>query len=106
MTGMTKDSPMKGSSTFAGAKSIAAIVAAAKEKGGLTIGSKDMKKLDKGGLGSRSGKSVRSTGTRRTGTSRSRKSECEDFENMDIEEINSLVKQCEDEINEANRAVN
>lgn len=72
----------------------------------MTIGSKDLKKLDKGGAGNKSVKSVRSTGTRRTGTSRSKKSEQEDFDNMDIDEINGLVKQCEDEINEANRAMN
>lgn len=92
---------------FQGQNSIAAIMAKAGDafkKGGLTIGSKEMKKLDKGLTGSRSGKSVRSAGTRRTG-SKSKKSEHEDFENMDIDEINGLVKQCEDGISEAQKAM-
>ena len=104
---MGMSSPMKGgASAFAGENTIAAIMAFAKDKGGMTMGSKDLKKLDqKGGIGSQTGKSVRSTGTRRTGFSRSRKSETEDFDNMDIDEINGLVKQCEDAITEAERGV-
>lgn len=104
---MGQSSPMKGgSSGFMGENNIAAIMAYAKEKGGMTMGSKDLKKLDqKGGIGSQTGKSQKSAGTRRTGFSRSRKSEYEDFDNMDIDEINGLVKQCEDAIIEANRGV-
>jgi hypothetical protein len=101
-TTMGMSSPMKGgSSGFMGDNNIAAIMAYAKEKGGMTMGSKDLKSLDKkGGIGSLAGKSVKSAGTRsrKTGFSRSRKSETEDFDNMDIDEINGLVKQCEDAI--------
>jgi len=46
---------------------------------------------------------LRSAGTRKTGASRSKKSEVEDFDAMDIDEINGLAKQCEDEIAEAER---
>ena len=57
-----------------------------------------MQKLDrKSRVGSQSGKSLRSTNTRRTG-SKSRKSECENFEEMDIDDINGLLKQCEDRV--------
>ena len=46
---------------------------------------------------------MRSTGTRRTGASKSKKSEHEDFENMDVDEINGLIAQCEEQISEAER---
>ena len=49
---------------------------------------------------------MRSAGTRKTGasrTSRSRRSEQEDLENMDVDEINGLIKQCADEIQEAEK---
>ena len=104
MTGETRMSPTK-PGAFGGANSLAAILeraGVAAKKSGLTIGSKDMNKLNKGKVGSQTGKSIRSTGTKRTG-SRSKKSEHEDFENMDIDEVNGLVKQCEDEIDEAER---
>jgi len=78
----------------------------AAKKGGLTIGSKEMSKLGKGATPSQGARSMRSAGTRKTGasrTSRSRRSEQEDFENMDVDEINGLVKQCADEIQEAEK---
>lgn len=105
MTGETRMSPTKGPGGFAGGNSIAAIMeraGVAAKKGGLTLGSKEMSKLNKGKAGSQTGKSVRSAGTKRTG-SRSKKSEHEDLENMDVEEVNGLIKQCEAEIAEAER---
>lgn len=41
-------------------------------------------------------KSIKSSGTKKTGnTSRSRKSVREDFENMDLDELENLIHQCE-----------
>ena len=65
-----------------------------------------MSKLGKGATPSQGARSMRSAGTRRTGasrTSRSRRSEQEDLENMDVDEINGLIKQCADEIQEAEK---
>lgn len=76
---------------------IKAILAAAGviPKSGLTVGSAALSKLDKKGGGtsqkSQAGKSY-GTGSKRSGSrSRSRKSATEDFENMDLMELEDLI---------------
>ena len=111
MTGITKMSPTKTGGSFYGSGmpgglggpapfggGIKAILAAAGviPKSGLTVGSAALNKLDKkggaGGQKSMTGKSY-GTGSRRSGSrgTRSRKSATEDFENMDLMELEDLI---------------
>lgn len=103
MTGMMSKSPTKvgGASQFFVGGSIADIIAAAgaaAKTSGLTMDNKALKKLGGAGAGVGAPKSIRSGGTRKTGTmSRKSKNE-EDFENMEIEEVEILIENCEREM--------
>ena len=102
---MMSKSPMKGGAMnlLGGGGGIQAILAAAGQaaKSGLTADNKNLRKMDKGG-GLAGAKSVNSRGTRRTGgdaTSKSRKSRFEeDFESMEIEEVQILIENAEREM--------
>ena len=79
---------------------------------GLTMSSKALQKLDKGGVtapsGTKSiaGRSMRSTGTKRTGTKSqvgSRKSKADnDLAEMEIEEIEAIIEEKEREMKSIN----
>lgn len=105
MTG--KQSPMKTGfgqmDLFGEGGGIQAILArAGQAKSGLTMDNKGLRKLDRGGVAgsttkSIAGRSVGSQKTRRTGTM-SRKSRAEeDFESMEIEEVEALIERAERE---------
>ena len=81
---------------------------------GLTMGNKAFAKMSKGGgaasVGTRSiaGRSNASRGTRRTGggtMSRKSKRDEEDFDAMEIEEIQSLIEQAEAAMDEKRKAI-
>ena len=81
-------------------------------KDGLTMGNKDFMKLNK--AGGMSGGAMSQTGSRktgrtgvsgRTGFSKSKKSAVMDFEEMEIEEVESLIQGDENEIKTCEQAV-
>ena len=80
---------------------------------GLTMGSKALAKLDRGGVASGTksitGRSVGSRATRRTGTmsrAGSRKSKAEnDIAEMEIEEIEAIIEEKDREIRERDKAI-
>jgi len=102
-------SPVKGGPLAllgGGGNNIQAILqAAGAAKSNLTAGNKDLMKMNRGN--ELTEKSVRSGGTRKTGdaTTKSRKSRVEeDFENMEIEEIDILIENAEREMKQATDA--
>lgn len=102
-TGVFGGSPSKGPFGLLGGGGIQQIIAnagIAAQKSGLTMDSKGKAKLDRGQTATGE-KSQRSGGTKKTGATgtMSRKSKAEeDFENMEIEEVEILIENAEREM--------
>ena len=93
-----------GASQFFGGGSIADIIAAAGQAAktsGLTMDNKALKKLGSGPGGNAGARSQTSKGTRKTDTKSRKSKHEEDFENMEIEEVEILIENAEREMKQA-----